>query len=199
MSLNDSHPGDAILVWYPDDDVFHERCLLWPCSLGRWVIMTPDSDVYEEALPASDGNGPERIYLLEPDRVVPRDRRPAYRFSRWPDDALLRRVIDQAYGIAAASRRRAAPVEPAFVRDHSRVLRPLEEFLGPRTVGMARDRSGARGPPLRPPGAAAGGPHVWVLSEPVAGGADGTAMSVGTPVDMTGSYLLGEKRGASCC
>ena len=50
-------PGHRVLVWYSDDDVWHERLLLWPSrditgrrTRDRWVICTPDRDVYEEDL-----------------------------------------------------------------------------------------------------------------------------------------------------
>ena len=47
-------PGRAIGVWYSDDDVWHERLLLYPTAIaGLWWIRTPDGDVYEEQVDAS--------------------------------------------------------------------------------------------------------------------------------------------------
>ena len=38
-------PGQRILIWYKDDDVYHERVALWPtgvCGATRWAFATPD-------------------------------------------------------------------------------------------------------------------------------------------------------------
>ena len=54
VSWSSRVPGHRILVWYEDDDVWHERVLLWPShdvagrSRDRWVVLTPDDDVYVE-------------------------------------------------------------------------------------------------------------------------------------------------------
>ena len=49
-------PGRRMLLHYASDDVWHERLLLWPSSSDyrRWVIETPDEDMYAELL---DGTG----------------------------------------------------------------------------------------------------------------------------------------------
>ena len=45
-------PGRRILLWYDDDEVWHERVLLWPTSsdMTSWWVYTPDGDVYPEIL-----------------------------------------------------------------------------------------------------------------------------------------------------
>ena len=38
-------PGQRILIWYRDDDVYHERVALWPTGVSgttRWAFATPD-------------------------------------------------------------------------------------------------------------------------------------------------------------
>ena len=50
-------PGHRVLVWYDDDNVWHERLLLWPygdAGLRGWLIETPDGDVYDEELREGD-------------------------------------------------------------------------------------------------------------------------------------------------
>eukprot|EP00971_Amphidinium_carterae_P341554 6480411-Amphidinium_carterae.1 len=57
-------PGGSLLAWYSDDDVYHERLLVWPVvnetTDCRWVIQTPDGDLYVEPLGTSSLDGPER-------------------------------------------------------------------------------------------------------------------------------------------
>ena len=54
-SLSARISGDAVLVWYSDDNVFHERCLLWPGRDDHWAVPTPDNDVYVEDLSCKGG------------------------------------------------------------------------------------------------------------------------------------------------
>lgn len=81
---------------------------------------------------------------LEPNRAVPRNRRPAYRFAWWPDDDRLGRLMNQAYGMAAAAHGREAVEEPELVRNPDRELRPVEEFLEGGAVGLAAGPAGGR-------------------------------------------------------
>lgn len=53
-SLSELCVGERVLVKYARDPVWHERVLLWPLSLKRWVICTPDGDVYDELLSGGD-------------------------------------------------------------------------------------------------------------------------------------------------
>ena len=52
--LSELLPGDSVLLWYSDDDVFHERCLCWPLGGDLWVVTTPDGDTYAEHLSGTD-------------------------------------------------------------------------------------------------------------------------------------------------
>ena len=48
-------PGQTLAVFYEDDDVYHERILLWRHSGGHWFVLTPDGDRYTEDVRASYG------------------------------------------------------------------------------------------------------------------------------------------------
>ena len=45
-------PGDHVVVWYNNDDVWHEGLLGWPLGVETWVIRTTDGDVCAETLEA---------------------------------------------------------------------------------------------------------------------------------------------------
>ena len=47
-------PGRRVLLYCPGDKVWHERLLLWPVTPTRWVIITPDGDLYDEDLERGD-------------------------------------------------------------------------------------------------------------------------------------------------
>ncbi|CAK0864760.1 unnamed protein product [Prorocentrum cordatum] len=57
-------PGSQLLVWYGDDNVWHERLAVWPVQGAQWVLQTPDKDVYAEYLDGSDPDGLERAIPL---------------------------------------------------------------------------------------------------------------------------------------
>ena len=60
-SLLDLVPGQTVAVFYSDDDVWHERLLLWRFQDGIWYILTPDQDVYAEDLRCFEEDAPIRI------------------------------------------------------------------------------------------------------------------------------------------
>ena len=175
--------GDAVLAWYDDDSVYHERAVLWPMKEGRTVIATPDGDVYAEDLSGNDVDGPARARALAPDRKLPRLGYGTYRFGAWPSDEELRGMIREAHAVAAAADPESAARHP-MVRDARRAVRTLDDFFGgtfvQRRLRSKRQaagppptlpiRSGA--PPAAAPAAVVGGAHtprpgyVWLVSEP---------------------------------
>ena len=46
--LSRCHPGTRVAAYFEDDKFYHERILLWCAGGIRWVILTPDYDVYIE-------------------------------------------------------------------------------------------------------------------------------------------------------
>ena len=49
-------PGHWALLWFEGDNVWHKRLLLYPASRDKshWICVTPDEDIYEEALCETD-------------------------------------------------------------------------------------------------------------------------------------------------
>ena len=60
--LSQCLPGDRLAVWYSDDDVYHERILIWKVSAASWFILTPDQDLYEEVFD-DPSNGPQHFKI----------------------------------------------------------------------------------------------------------------------------------------
>ena len=43
--------GDGLLLWFADDNVWHERVALWKHADDfTWFCLTPDGDLYAECL-----------------------------------------------------------------------------------------------------------------------------------------------------
>ena len=78
-------PGMSVLVYYPDDKVWHERFLVFPISLTSWAILTPDGDFYIEDY-RLDGRGDiTRLTSLGVNNEIPPNLRGAmYRFNDYP-------------------------------------------------------------------------------------------------------------------
>ncbi|CAK0827885.1 unnamed protein product, partial [Prorocentrum cordatum] len=63
--LVQARPGERVRVAYVDDDVDHERVLVWPVSEALRYVMSPDRDVWVEDLTAADhATGPCRCWPL---------------------------------------------------------------------------------------------------------------------------------------
>eukprot|EP00971_Amphidinium_carterae_P311344 6188181-Amphidinium_carterae.2 len=73
--LSEVLPGTRLCVWYPDDDVWHTRLVLWPdkqAGRGFFKIVTPDFDEYSENVLGTDPEWCTRAMILGPGRR-PRD------------------------------------------------------------------------------------------------------------------------------
>ena len=94
-AINNLCPGAYAFVFYKDDDVWHERVCLWPVGGGKWIIRSPDGDMYMEDF-ASDSPGCEinAMILGEPTGELPVDLRgQAYRFIDYPSHGELKSWI----------------------------------------------------------------------------------------------------------
>ena len=45
-ALSNCLPGQHVAAYFSDDRMYHERVLLWKSDGMRWVILTPDDDIY---------------------------------------------------------------------------------------------------------------------------------------------------------
>ena len=78
--------GTSALVWYSNDDVWHERLLVYPArSAGGFYCLSPDGDFYVEDLRGAGRVGPSRVVQLEPGGSAPRGLAGRqYRFAEYP-------------------------------------------------------------------------------------------------------------------
>ena len=75
-------PGRSVLVWYADDNVWHERVLLFPKGPREWVSLTPDKDRYAERLDCMGGTC-VRARVMDDKAKTPGDLTgQCYRFSK---------------------------------------------------------------------------------------------------------------------
>ncbi|CAE8585294.1 unnamed protein product, partial [Polarella glacialis] len=142
--------GFALLVFYDNDDVWHERLLLYPIQGLRWYVLTPDGDEYAETL-RGDTNGPSRIRRLGPNYATPGALYAgAYRFKDYPDDDEMRGLIRSGHGEAvqecAASGQ--AVVIPTHVLQSDGARLELDAYFGGHFIARRLTRAGARLAPV---------------------------------------------------
>ncbi len=91
-------PGIPVAVFYSDDDVWHERLPLWRESESRWMIYTPDKDMYVEDLRGGAEDGPSKVKVKGHDfRYWSRVGGAAYRFASPPSSDDFRGLLKEAY------------------------------------------------------------------------------------------------------
>ena len=149
--LKTARPGSRVLVWYEDDDVWHERLLLWPCGgygSGWWIICTPDhlhdEGVYAELL--EEGEDIQEIRLCAADGSRPVLNERVYSFGESFDDAEFVRMLERAKPMAvaeASEHQRAIQPPEEFISFGSGFVRALPGHLGPRP-GIMRRPAGSR-------------------------------------------------------
>ena len=83
-----------ILLWYNDDDVWHEALVGLVIGGEEAVIYTPDADLYVEKLGCKGVTGPVKLRGLGPRLGYPRGLHGRiYQFRAAPSDDLIRKVI----------------------------------------------------------------------------------------------------------
>ncbi|CAE7892794.1 unnamed protein product, partial [Symbiodinium necroappetens] len=101
--------GSKYVVFYSDDDVWHERYVLLPGDEeGFFWIWTPDDDVYEEDMRGKSDDGPAKVRFVPVGvKTLPNLRKAVYRFrDDVTDQTLLTKVREAhrehkaAYGVA---------------------------------------------------------------------------------------------------
>ena len=91
-------PGDRILDWYSDDNVWHERVLIWKgASHHGWYVLTPDLDLYEQSYALDGQDGPEKFKIKGRHfTYYSRVQAPVYKFATEPTEADMRGYIETA-------------------------------------------------------------------------------------------------------
>ena len=172
-------PGSYVMVWYSDDNVWHERLCLWPLGRYRWIIYTPDRDLYVEEF-GGGGDGPEKIRLVGPRGGVGGVRGGMYCFPSRPDEGQLRKLILEAAAESEHEVVEGPAPDKVFLQGREA---PLEPWLG-RVPPAAQPPAAL---PVAPAGAAGTGvgahASVWLACEPADGIEPGAEINVG-PGDL---------------
>ncbi|CAK0858238.1 unnamed protein product [Prorocentrum cordatum] len=166
-------PGQRLVVRYSDDQVDHERVLLYP-SLppGTWAALTPDGDEYEEDYTgASPETGPEGAALMPAGGGAPEGwPRPIYRFRAPLSVEELKAAIMRGRALVEERLPGIAPGPPAEVACPDDRLVEWADFFGEvRRPALRRQRGKQPAAPLEDD-------RVWVVAEPTESAAVGTAV-----------------------
>ena len=191
-------PGQYLLLWYSDDDVYHEALFLWKAGGRKGCVHTPDNDTYITSLWGSLEEGPVEVLELPADGSLPDDLgADTYRFRANPDEVKLKSLLREAH--EEARRRGLAPVEHTKVVNHVGEIVGLDELFGGQFVERrvrGRGEAGKVGGSVPASPASARAPRgvgrccgqeeeqdwvwLWLVSEP------------GHPVEMGGEVPMGE-------
>lgn len=120
------YPGQTVYVYYSDDDVWHERVLLWKVKEREWYILTPDGDVYAESFNLDPQLGPSKYRVKGTHFKNWSDlRKPIYRFRQPLTREDLRNKILEAIGDLGNEVQSAGAWRPEHV------LLPSGDFTNP--------------------------------------------------------------------
>jgi hypothetical protein len=144
--LSRACPGDAVLVFYEDDVVWHERLLIYPVQGLRWYILTPDGDEYAETL-RGDAEGPSRIRQLGPHYATPGGLYAGvYRFKDYPDDLQMRALIRRGHAEAMqeCAGQGNSVIVPTHVLQAGGERAEMDAFFGGHFIARRLTRGAAR-------------------------------------------------------
>lgn len=181
-------PGKRVLLWYRDDNVWHENMIAWIIGGQRAVIFTPDSDMYIEDLGCNGAGGPTRLRGLTSNNKFPRGLN-VYRFRDAISDDQIKQLISEAK-ILVKSELGGDPPDPLIITNSDGIDVTYEEFFGVPS-GPARMRihgkspaSGSDGPKNARKISAALADYVWVSAEPLGGLVLGQEVSLSVDTDV---------------
>ena len=178
--------GTHVLLWYDDDDVWHETLVMFVIGGEEVILYPPDHDLHIEKIGCKGIDGPSKLRGLTARGTLPRNLRGrAYRFRVQPTETELRSVFRQATTIAEEERRMTDL--PEEIIDHTGAVRSLDEFFGGHFVRHRKSLgvSPAHGDVNSPKNAQfAHGDNVWVAAEPLGGLALGQEVSLNRETDV---------------
>ena len=180
-----------MLLWYTDDDVWHEALVALIVNDEDAYIYTPDGDLYVEKLTCKGVTGPARLKGLPASHRLPSTLgAAAYRFRERITDDVLKRVIRDAF--IDAEKEGLHPVKPDVVCDASGKLVGLDEFYGGSFLRRRLTRTDLSpilpAASMAPKEARAVTPaladYVWLAAEPLGGLVLGQEVSLSAASDV---------------
>ena len=190
--------GQRILLWYSDDNVWHENLVGLIIGGQDVILYTPDHDLYVESVGCRGVNGPVKLRGLGPRLGCPRGLHGRiYRFRETIDDDLIRKVIREAIYHYEAETGASAPI-PVKVMDSTGTEVDFHTFYGgrfvPRRLGAARAAPDQTMPTVHSAGPAvpaavrtvetAPPDYVWLCAEPLGGLSLGQEVSLNLSTDV---------------
>ena len=131
VALSSCLPGQQGIVWYSDDNVYHERLLVWKVNESSWYILTPDNDLYVEDWSCKGGDGPISFKIKGDDfRYFSRISQPVYRFSTYPTDEEFKEHVKQALQELGGASRSPNAWRPQYVLNMAGRRVEATEYLG---------------------------------------------------------------------
>ena len=186
--------GSRFLLWYTDDDVWHEAMIGVIVGKEHAVIHTPDGDSYVERLSCLGAEGPAKLRGLTSTLTLPRNlRAPAYRFKGRMTNEYIKQVFRDA--LKAAEEEGYSPDTPSEIVDKDGNVTNLDAFFGGSFVWRRRtlgnpgalaedDKINEKSPKNARIVRAAVGDSVWVAAEPIAGLVLGQEVSLNEETDV---------------
>ena len=91
-------PGRCVGVWFSvEDSVWHEFVLLYPGSVpGSYVGLTPDGDVFEEAVTCTGDTCVKAFVCSDSGTAAPQARGQFYRFDEYPSASAFKTYVRDA-------------------------------------------------------------------------------------------------------
>ena len=186
--------GSRFLLWYTDDDVWHEAMLGVVVGPEHAVIHTPDGDAYVERLSCLGEEGPAKLRGLTSRLSLPRNLRArAYRFRGKMTDDYIKQMFRDA--LKAAEEEGYSPEVPSEIVDKEGKTVDLNGYFGGSFVRRRRtivdagvDAGKNKEQGMSPKNArvvrAAVGDSVWVAAEPLADLVLGQEVSLNEETDV---------------
>lgn len=172
-------PGKRVLLWYPDDNVWHENLIALIVGGEQAVIYTPDQDLYIECLGCKGVDGPSRLRGLDARLRVPRHLR-SYKFRFAITDDIIRQVITDAIKVVKEETGLDAAIPPV-VTNATGMDVGLDAFFG----GSPPTSGAVPGSPVHArPVTNALADYVWVSAEPLGGLTLGQEVSLNAATDV---------------
>ena len=180
--------GSRVLLWYNDDNVWHEALIGLIVGDEDAYIYTPDADLYLESLGCKGVHGPVKLRGLGPRMTLPRNLRArVYRFKEKITDETIRRVVRESMALAR-SERGGEPEPPTHICNSDGMKVEIDVFFGGHFLTRRRTKTATAADDKSPKNAAivkpALGDYVWVAAEPLGGLILGQEVSLNAETDV---------------
>ena len=182
-------------AFFADDNMYHERVLLWFVEGMKWVVLTPDLDVYIEDFSGHGDPGCDFFKIKNVDfQYWSRLGSPVYRFSHDISDAELKGKITESIGSLGDAVHMDGAWRPTKILLKDGSTEDATAFLETALVGRRLRGKGPKNRSAGDPGerdrhvsrnvTPAGEGMVWVAAEPLGNLILGQEVSLNIATDV---------------